>query len=311
MRPLLAPGAHVLRRPDGRLQVGLDPDLRVVLPDTGAARSELGALVGQDAPATEGAGPGESAGRVAGQLHRAGLVVGDDAALRAAMPGTGAGAAWERSTLAALARDAGEQLTSTVQRRQGHQITVHPFGHPLGHQLAADLVTLCTRSGLRLQTPRRPGPPPRRVRSALRAVVLVGVGEPRRDLVDRWLREGVPHLLVRLAEGRAVLGPFVVPGQTPCLRCIDAHLTDEDAAWPLLVEQYSRSACSDRPDGIPEPVDAALAALAVAWAARDLASYAEGGTPGTWGSTVRIAPRLETVETRRWPPHPRCGCGWG
>ena len=101
-----------------------------------------------------------------------------------------------------------------------------------------------------------------------------------------------------------------MPGATPCLRCLDAHLTDADPSWPLLVEQYARAVRSDRADGVPEPVDAALASLALAWAARDLATYAEGGTPTTLARTVELGPRLETVETKAWSPHPRCGCSW-
>ncbi len=37
---------------------------------------------------------------------------------------------------------------------------------------------------------------------------------------------GLPHLMVRLTEGDAVVGPFVVPGRTACLRCLDAHHAD-------------------------------------------------------------------------------------
>ena len=142
--------------------------------------------------------------------------------------------------------------------------------------------------------------------------MLLGVGEPSRALTDPLLREAVPHLVVRLTEGVAVVGPFVLPGITPCLRCTDARLSEDDPAWTLLVEQYARLiGRGDRADGVPEPVDAALAALAVAWAAREVATYAEGGTPATLGATVRLSARSSEVETRRWDRHPRCGCTWG
>ncbi|HSV39481.1 MAG TPA: hypothetical protein VLI04_12050, partial [Nocardioidaceae bacterium] len=45
MHPKLAPGLHVLRRGDGRLQVGLDRSHAVVLPDTEPVRRELDRLV--------------------------------------------------------------------------------------------------------------------------------------------------------------------------------------------------------------------------------------------------------------------------
>ncbi len=108
-----------------------------------------------------------------------------------------------------------------------------------------------------------------------------------------------------------MVGPFVLPGLSPCLRCLDARTSEDDPAWTLLVEQYSRAARrGDRADGVPEPVDAVLAALAVAWAAREVAAYAEGGTPETLGATVRLRPRTGTTTTRRWEPHRQCGCAW-
>lgn len=124
------------------------------------------------------------------------------------------------------------------------------------------------------------------------------------------MRAGTPHLLVRLTEGSAVLGPFVVPGRTACLRCLDAHHTDVDASWPLLVRQYATASATDRADGVPEPVDSLLAGLALAWAGRDLASYAEGSRPSTWSTTIRLDAELTSIETRSWLRHPECGCGW-
>jgi bacteriocin biosynthesis cyclodehydratase domain-containing protein len=141
--------------------------------------------------------------------------------------------------------------------------------------------------------------------------VLVAVGEPHRELLDDWVRRQEPHLVVRLVEGSAVVGPFVVPGSTACLRCQDAYRTEQDPAWPLLVEQHARASTSDRADGIPEPVDPALVAMAVGWAVRDLARFVEGGTPATWSGTVTLGPDPDVVEPRRWPVHPHCGCAWG
>jgi hypothetical protein len=102
----------------------------------------------------------------------------------------------------------------------------------------------------------------------------------------------------------------VVPGRTACLRCIDAHHTDADPAWPLLVRQYAAACRRDRADGTPEPVDPLLATLAVAWAARDLTAYADGGRPSTWSTTVTLDARPDRLETQAWLRHPGCGCSW-
>jgi bacteriocin biosynthesis cyclodehydratase domain-containing protein len=141
-------------------------------------------------------------------------------------------------------------------------------------------------------------------------VLVAGVGEPDRDLLDPYLRDGVPHLLVRLTEGDAVVGPFVVPGRTACLRCVDAHHAVADVRWPLLVAQQAARTSRLRDDAVPEPVDPALAHLALAWAARDLFSHAAGRIPASWSATIRLPPDLTEAEAVAWLRHPDCGCWW-
>jgi bacteriocin biosynthesis cyclodehydratase domain-containing protein len=287
MQPLLAPGVHVLRRGPHEVQVGLDPASAVVLPSADALPDALPGLV------------------------RAGLALADDRGLRSALPPHDGDDPWPRHAAAALARRHGAALPDACDSREHHVVAVTATGHRLAGPLADELTELCRRSGLRLRSRSRPGPLPRGARRPSPVHVLVAVGEPRRELLDDWVRRQGPHLVVRLVEGRAAVGPFVVPGSTACLRCLDAYRTEQDPVWPLLVEQHSRASRADRPDGVPEPVDAALAAVAVGWAARDLACYVEGGTPASWSSTLTFDARLDAVEPLRWPAHPHCGCGWG
>jgi len=294
MHALLTPGTHLLRRSRDQLQAGLGPQRAVRL--AGPEAADDASLLDPD-------------GDTFARLAAAGLAADDDRSLREALPHA-AEHPWRRHTLAALVRADPPAMAHAVTARRRHEVAVEAFGHPLGRSLAADLEELCRRTDLPLLADRAPGPPRKDAPAPHRLHVLVGVGEPRRELLDPLVRDGVPHLLVRMTEGDAVVGPFVVPGATPCLRCLDAHRATEDPVWPLLVEQYARAAGRDRPDGVPEPVDAALAALAVAWAARDVATYAGGGHPPTLGTTVRISPALETLETQPWPAHPACGCGW-
>jgi bacteriocin biosynthesis cyclodehydratase domain-containing protein len=136
------------------------------------------------------------------------------------------------------------------------------------------------------------------------------VGEPEREQLDAWMRAGVPHLLLRLTEGHALIGPFVLPGQTACVRCLDAHHTDVDPAWPLLVTQQAAAVTRVREDTVPEPVDVLLATLAASWVARDLVSHVEGRPFSTTSTTIRLDPHLTALETHCWPRHPACGCAW-
>jgi hypothetical protein len=121
---------------------------------------------------------------------------------------------------------------------------------------------------------------------------------PRRHL-DRWVREGTPHLLLETEPGATTVGPFVEPGRTACVRCVDAHLELADPRRALLLEQVD----------VAVPRDPALHAVALAWAASDLVAWAEGRSPSTWSATVRIDADLD-VRRLAWGRHPGCGCAW-
>jgi bacteriocin biosynthesis cyclodehydratase domain-containing protein len=271
MRPILRPGTHVLSRAPGEVQLGLEPRHALVLPDSEPVRRTLRLLA---KPAERTAYAAEDTATL-DLLARQGLVVDQASVGDAAGRRTEAGA---------------------------FQTQVLGYGHPLGLPLVRELVSLLRRARLYDTARGDLGPPD--------AGVLAGVGEPDRELVDAWTRNGTPYVLVRLTEGRAVVGPFVVPGRTACLRCIDAHFTDADRAWPLLVRQYAAAAAQDRADGAAEPVDPLLATVALGWAARDLATYVEGRRPSTWSTTVTLHPDLCEIETRSWLRHPGCSCTW-
>ena len=144
----------------------------------------------------------------------------------------------------------------------------------------------------------RAGPTP----SATVALVLAA-GEPERDLLDDAMAVGQPHVLVSACEGAVRLGPFVVPGSTACLRCIDAEL-----AAPTSGEGW----CWRRWPGRPSPVDAATTYAAVGLAVRDVLAYLDGDRPMTWSATLTLGPvpGEEGLVPRRWRRHPHCGCCW-
>lgn len=289
MRPILRPGTHLLRRGPGELQVGLDPGSALVLPDVPPVRASLRLLAGsRDVDDYDDASTLEL-------LARHDQLI-DERDLLPLLRRTETSPA----TTAALARSAGVSVPAAHRSRRQWRTETRTFGHPSGASLRESFLAMTATAGIRESGPRRSAPPD--------CGVLLGVGEPERALVDAWTRTGTPYVLVRLTEGRAVVGPFVVPGTTACLRCLDGHCTDADPAWPRLVEQYAAASSRDRADGSPEPLDPLLAALALAWAARDVASYAEGGRPSSWSATVTVHPQLSRIETRSWLRHPSCGC---
>ena len=127
--------------------------------------------------------------------------------------------------------------------------------------------------------------------------IVVAAGEPSRTLVDDHLRAGRPHLVVGAGPRGYRVGPFVVPGSTACLRCVDAHLAVRDPRRGVVVEQLAgRTAAPD---------DTVLEQLAVTWAVRDALRYLAGERPSTWsatGSKRSSTPRLSI--SRFWTPRP-------
>ncbi|HSE09192.1 MAG TPA: TOMM precursor leader peptide-binding protein [Nocardioidaceae bacterium] len=314
-RRVLRPGTHVLRRSADELQVGLDPRRAVVLPD----RPEVRVLLdGLRSPASSLAEE-EYDGRTLELLDASGLLVDADLLIPLApapslSKGTApAGASISRADVAALAAHSGDRAVDLLSHRGSARIHVATCGSVEATTVAAGLGELLTRAGTsptlleHRQTTSGSAAGPA---AGARIGVLVAVGEPDREALDGWIRDGLPHLVLRVTEGAALVGPLVVPGETACLRCIDAHHTDVDPGWPLLVTQQAAAVNRGREDSLPEPVDSLLATLAAAWAAREVVSFVEGRRPATTATTVRLDPHLTALETQTWPRHPACGCAW-
>jgi bacteriocin biosynthesis cyclodehydratase domain-containing protein len=142
------------------------------------------------------------------------------------------------------------------------------------------------------------------------AVLLGGVGELDRDRLDPLVRDGTSHLVVRLVDGAALLGPFVVPGVTACLRCIDAQRSITDPDLVPVTSRYVRATSRARADGVPDLTDPVLGALAAAWAVRDVVAHLDGRRPATWSRTVFLDPDPSVRVEEDWSRHPECGCCW-
>jgi bacteriocin biosynthesis cyclodehydratase domain-containing protein len=151
---------------------------------------------------------------------------------------------------------------------------------------------------------RAAGVAPRARSAAVDVVLIVTTGEPERDRLDSLMRDEVPHLLVRDQGHELVVGPFVVPGATACLRCVDCHHGDGDPRRGLVVEQVAT-----QEPLVPVSPDPALRAVALSIAVRDVVSYVEGEVPATWSSTITVTRELDLLP-HRWLRHPGCGCAW-
>jgi len=139
--------------------------------------------------------------------------------------------------------------------------------------------------------------------------VLCPVGPaPERSVVEQLVIRGAPHLVAGVLDNVGTIGPLVLPGRSPCLRCLDLHRTDRDPLWPLLVAQLSGRA----PAWFVAPCDVALAAAVSAHAV--LAALAFLDAPRAEhplaGAVVELGRSGLDLSRRPFVTHPSCGCGW-
>lgn len=134
-------------------------------------------------------------------------------------------------------------------------------------------------------------------------VTLVADNIPvRRDRVDPLLRVGRPHLVVAGDPDGWTVGPFVAPGVTACVRCVDAHLGHDDPRRAIVLDQLA---------SVPrslQAIDPLTRLTALCLAAADLREFLAGRTPATWSATYRIGPGAPVCHD--WARHPHCGCAW-
>ncbi len=265
-------------RDHDHLQVGVDPPRRVLLPHLPEVRRLLDDL-------THRRTPRPASPTAVGALA---LLADHDLLVdRAQLAADLAGAASRPAVAAAYARH-GDDAARRLRARRDFRVAVDG---PAG--VRAEAGRLLRESGCRPVGDSTP--------HDARLVLLDAAPTPAG--VDRWLRAGLPHLVVAGGPAGGVrVGPLVVPGITACLRCVEAHLAHDDPRRTLIATQAVARA------GLV-PLDPALWAMATAWAVRDLVAYADGDRPATWSASLDLTPG-GLPEQRPWSRHPHCGCAW-
>jgi bacteriocin biosynthesis cyclodehydratase domain-containing protein len=135
-------------------------------------------------------------------------------------------------------------------------------------------------------------------------LVVLATGESEtRELARGLVLDGTPHLLAQVRDTTGVVGPLVLPGRTPCVRCLELTRCDLDPAWPALAAQLSsssaRQAACDGPLALAVAAQGAMQVLAMVDATTE---------PAALGGTLEMALPDWRWRRRSWPPHPDCGC---
>jgi len=333
----IRPGTPVLERGDGCVQLGTDPRWAIVLEGLSAAESAwLREAAGrrhrslQDAARRHRVSDARRR-EIAGLLGSCGYLVEPSSAAEATSPALGAA---DVAVLGALRPDGAGY--ATLRQRARRTVGISGLGR-IGSTVALHLATAGV--GTLVLGDRRPvqvtdlglaayrqvdvGRPreralcdvlgernPRTVASLELAaevtpdvVVMVEAhaADPQRQ--ERLMGSGIAHLPVAVREADVSVGPLVLPGRTPCVRCCDLHAADVDDAWPRLAAQL-REAHADV--GVPE--ETTLAALAAATATGQVLAQLDGARPLAAGAVIEIALPEALPRVRAVRPHPGCGC---
>lgn len=147
-------------------------------------------------------------------------------------------------------------------------------------------------------------PPGKKIDQEEPRKLMVAVGNTPADLVQEWISQGIPHLFIDAPDGASIsIGPIVIPGQTPCARCISLTLEDQNPTWLEISMQRLINPSREVPVSVAHCI-AGVAAL-------ELLRFIDEGNSPLIGGSARLDYQAPTVlEPQRFTRHPACGCNW-
>jgi hypothetical protein len=285
VRPIIRPGLQIIRRDLHTLQVGLAWPGLTWLPASPALQAVLAAidgfrdLTGVVLAAASAGHPVDACAAALDRLIDIGAVVDRSATRRPDC---------REQVWAALWLLAGPDSTADDVLALRRTCRVHVYGDGPVAEIVRDLLP---RSHVAITDNT----------AEATLLVLTDTHDPERSRSDEAMRSGLPHVWTYLRDLVGVVGPFVIPGTSSCLRCVDSIHHELDPAWV-----FPRST----PPPPAPPIDPVFAAVVAAWAAQDVVTWASGYPPRTLDAVIEIPYVAGPVERRTRPPHPQCGCGW-
>ena len=134
--------------------------------------------------------------------------------------------------------------------------------------------------------------------------IMVAVGNTPAHQLQEWMSNGIPYLLIDTPESASMcIGPIVIPGQSPCARCIAMTREDQNPVWREIFMQKLLKPIGEVPVAVAHHI-AGIAAL-------ELLRFIDEGQSQLIGSSVRIDFHRPTSATQQsFTRHPMCGCNW-
>lgn len=316
-RPQLKPGLRRVWRDRATVQIGLTPDVGVIVTGLAPGEAELVDRLDGSQQVVDLVRWGSEHGVDPHRVHRlielldaAGVLTGPptDRAYRHRLALRGGDLEPDASAWAVVYPDGGDGWRLLAERTR-HRVLVLGTG-----PVAAAVTAAVEREGMpvtsrpRLPDATRPDPDrdpdPDPDLAAYAVVVLVGADAAPLTAGIALLGAHRPHLSVVAGADRVVVGPLVLPGRTACLRCLELHRTDRDPGWPGVAAQLA--APPPRPRGA-----SGVTGLGAALAALQVAGWLDGRRPpASAGATLTVTLPDGLTTRRAWPRHPRCGCAW-
>jgi hypothetical protein len=134
--------------------------------------------------------------------------------------------------------------------------------------------------------------------------VRVAIGRPPADQLQQWMSDGTPHLLVENPDCASInIGPLVLPGATPCLRCVSLAKQDQNIIWREIQRQQLSALANEAPVAVAHHV-AGLIGL-------ELLRFIDSGQSQLIGQSLRVDYHSPgTTQPHMFTRHPACGCNW-
>lgn len=112
----------------------------------------------------------------------------------------------------------------------------------------------------------------------------------------------VPHLAVIAEDDGATVGPFVLPGRTPCVRCDDLNRLDADRSWAAIATQLAVTSRA--------PLSRLTKELVRSLVSNSVSSWLTDGTASAYCASDTWTIDALTCEIRRTRRsfHDECGC---
>jgi len=124
--------------------------------------------------------------------------------------------------------------------------------------------------------------------------LIISVGPPTPDVLQRWISEGSNHLIIEPHSSAEVrIGPYVIPGKSPCYRC-------------LQISSEERLNSTEKKE-----VGSALALATAAITCLEVISLASSGISHFLGkSMIYSNSNFHNPKLEKWSINPGCGCSW-